>query len=145
MRMRKITAIIIDPKAQFRFSIPFILIFTFCVITSYMIAWEIGREIQRSGIEVEIGHAGVLFLNQIVDRAQTYGVLAMVVLAVLCYLLWLIYSHRIFGPEVSLRRQIDALCKGEYDTRITLRKRDEFKEVADDLNRLAEILSSNSK
>lgn len=145
VRKRKLTAIIIDPSAQVRFSVPFIAIFLFCVFTAFAIAWQIGREIGTSGIEVEIGHAGILFLNQIVDRATSYGVTAMIVLGIFNYFLWLVYSHRIFGPEVSIRRQIDALCKGEYDKRITLRKRDEFKEVADDLNRLAEILASKVK
>jgi len=57
-----------------------------------------------------------------------------------CLVMWIMYSHRIFGPTVPIRRHIGALLSGDYQSRITLRKRDEFKDIAMDLNRLAEKL-----
>jgi len=51
-----------------------------------------------------------------------------------------IYTHRIIGPTVALKRHIRALKDGLYSHRVHLRKHDELKDMAADLNELAEIL-----
>ena len=51
-----------------------------------------------------------------------------------------IYTHRIIGPTVALKRHIKALKDGLYSHRVQLRKHDELKDMAADLNELAEIL-----
>ena len=51
-----------------------------------------------------------------------------------------IYTHRIIGPTVALKRHIKALKDGLYSHRVHLRKHDELKDMAADLNELAEIL-----
>ena len=51
-----------------------------------------------------------------------------------------IYTHRIIGPTVALKRHIRALKDGLYSHRVQLRKHDELKDMAADLNELAEIL-----
>ena len=51
-----------------------------------------------------------------------------------------IYTHRIIGPTVALKRHIRALKDGLYTHRVHLRKHDELKDMAADLNELAEIL-----
>ena len=51
-----------------------------------------------------------------------------------------IYTHRIIGPTVALKRHIKALKDGLYSHRVQLRKRDELKDMAAELNELAEIL-----
>ena len=51
-----------------------------------------------------------------------------------------IYTHRIIGPTVALKRHIRALKDGLYSHRVHLRKHDELKDMAADLNELAEVL-----
>ncbi len=51
-----------------------------------------------------------------------------------------IYTHRIIGPTIALKRHIKALKDGLYSHRVHLRKHDELKDMAADLNELAEIL-----
>jgi len=51
-----------------------------------------------------------------------------------------IYTHRIIGPTVALKRHIKALKDGLYTHRVHLRKYDELKDMAADLNELAEVL-----
>jgi len=51
-----------------------------------------------------------------------------------------IYTHRIIGPTVALKRHIRALKDGLYSHRVQLRKHDELKDMAADLNELAELL-----
>ena len=55
------------------------------------------------------------------------------------------YAHRMIGPMVPIRRQTEALKNGDYSARVTLRKRDAFSELAEDLNELARMLEENEK
>ncbi len=55
------------------------------------------------------------------------------------------YAHRMIGPMVPLRRQIEALKNGDYGARVKLRKRDAFSEIAEDLNELAQVLEEHDK
>jgi signal transduction histidine kinase len=52
-------------------------------------------------------------------------------------------SHRIWGPVIPLRRQINDLKNGNYQARIQLRPGDEFVELAEDLNALAHSLEKS--
>jgi len=51
-------------------------------------------------------------------------------------LIGLLLSHRIAGPVYSIGRYIDMLLQGDYSESLTLRKKDELKELADKMNRL---------
>jgi methyl-accepting chemotaxis protein len=55
------------------------------------------------------------------------------------------YAHRMVGPMVPIRRQIEALKNGDYSARVTLRKRDAFGELAEDLNELTRMLEEHGK
>jgi len=52
----------------------------------------------------------------------------------------LVITHRFYGPMIALRRHTWTLLRGEYEHRTHLRKHDEFKELANDLNQLSERL-----
>lgn len=52
----------------------------------------------------------------------------------------ILYTHRLVGPTFAFRRHIRSLREGRYEVRTALRRHDAFKEVADDLNALAEHL-----
>ena len=52
------------------------------------------------------------------------------------------YTHRLIGPTVALRRQVQALKNGNYRQRVHLRRGDgTFEGLASDLNELTQILS----
>ena len=51
-----------------------------------------------------------------------------------------LYTHRLVGPTIAFRRHIRSLAEGRYNARTYLRKGDAFAEVADELNRLSEIM-----
>jgi len=51
-----------------------------------------------------------------------------------------LYTHRLIGPTIAFKRHIRELASGNYSTRVNLRKRDAFEEVANELNNLAEEL-----
>ncbi len=65
---------------------------------------------------------------------------------VLCVVaICIVYSQKVFGPAVAIRRQIEALKNGDYAARVHLRNGDAFRDIERDLNELAEILESNAK
>lgn len=66
----------------------------------------------------------------------------------LTYLAWFAFrlTHRIAGPIHKFRSAIQAIAKGDYDIPvIRLRKKDEFKELADDLNYMIDTLKQREK
>ena len=60
-------------------------------------------------------------------------IIGMVILSVL-------YMHKLVGPTYAFRRHIRSLAEGRYNARTYLRKGDAFLEVADELNRLSEVM-----
>jgi HAMP domain-containing protein len=64
--------------------------------------------------------------------------LYVILLAAVC----ITYTHKVIGPLNPINRQIDALIAGDYQHRLTLRKKDLplIKEQAEKLNALAATL-----
>lgn len=50
------------------------------------------------------------------------------------------YTHRIYGPLVSIRRFLDDLADGRRPSQLQLRESDQLKELADRLNAIGERL-----
>lgn len=55
------------------------------------------------------------------------------------------FTHRLVGPTYAFRRHIKELSKGNFSSRICLRKSDAFSEVAEDLNKLASDLETRQQ
>ena len=55
----------------------------------------------------------------------------------------LIYSHRIAGPIYRFQKSLEMLINGEANFMIALRKKDEFKYLADKMNTLIDYLRRN--
>lgn len=51
-----------------------------------------------------------------------------------------LYTHKLVGPTIAFRRHIRSIAEGRYNARTYLRKGDAFAEVADELNRLSEMM-----
>jgi hypothetical protein len=54
-----------------------------------------------------------------------------------------LYTHKLVGPTVAFRRHIRLLREGGYHARTFLRKGDAFREVAEELNQLSEVLEKS--
>ena len=66
----------------------------------------------------------------------------------LTFLAWFAFrlTHRIAGPINKFRSAIQSVAKGDYDIPvIRLRKKDEFRELADDLNYMIDHLKQKEK
>ncbi len=78
------------------------------------------------------------------------GILIEIGLSAIVYLILTIatsifLTHRLVGPTIAFRRQIQLLKDHKFDSRVTLRAGDAFSEVADALNNLAEHLESENR
>lgn len=50
------------------------------------------------------------------------------------------YSHRLAGPVYHLEKHLQDMVEGKYDKKLVFRKKDEFKQLADTINKLQEKL-----
>lgn len=55
------------------------------------------------------------------------------------------YTHKIYGPLVSINRFVDDMLEGRVPARLTLRDGDELQDLVVKLNTLAEKLKSKSQ
>lgn len=59
------------------------------------------------------------------------------VLSVFAFLLGIQVSHRLYGPLIPIQRHIGEMLKGNFSSRVALRKGDELLELQESLNGLA--------
>jgi methyl-accepting chemotaxis protein len=135
---RKASNVTVDPKAQLRFAQPFAILLVASLATINLLFWQVFSS--RGAMSSSAPPEAIAYLNNAMGQAVMFSSIGMFVIGVLTLILWLVYSHRIFGPMVPIRRQVEALKSGNFDFKINLRKNDEFKELADELNQLAEHL-----
>jgi len=63
----------------------------------------------------------------------------------LLFFIGIIITHRIAGPVMVIRKKIEDLCGENFAARVRLRKGDEFKDLANTFNELAQHLSGKNK
>ncbi len=81
------------------------------------------------------------------DRfALSWPVVALVVFVfmILSLIMGIAYSHKLAGPIYRVEKTILALINGSRDVKIKLRKKDEFKKLADTINNLILFFKDNS-
>jgi nitrogen fixation/metabolism regulation signal transduction histidine kinase len=54
----------------------------------------------------------------------------------------LLSSHKLAGPVVSLERHLRAVADGNYESRVTFRKKDNLDDFAQGLNQMAEAIEN---
>ncbi len=64
-------------------------------------------------------------------------------LAAIPFIFWgsIIFSHRIAGPLPKIYQALKSIGDGNFDVKLTLRKGDELRELADSINEMARKLS----
>lgn len=77
---------------------------------------------------------------EVLDKLKTpaaFGAGLLLVFLGLSVLLSVRYTHRIYGPLVSIHRQLDELLTGRTVEALSLRESDQLQELAEKLNQLA--------
>jgi methyl-accepting chemotaxis protein len=93
---------------------------------------------QAVGTEFFRAHKTISHTGELLQRGMWVGatVLTLLVVAVAIWALRL--THRIVRPVHTLHRALDELVTGDLGVRLELHRHDEFQEVGDALNRLAD-------
>lgn len=132
---------LIDPQHQLRFAFYLIGggITALMLITLYLlVSLENNlQEVLTKG-QVPLDVSEVLLDH--VGRAELNVTGISLFLMVLSVVTGVRLSHRIYGPIVQIRNHVGQLIDGNYSSRIHLRENDQFIELSEDLNILAENL-----
>jgi methyl-accepting chemotaxis protein len=126
--------VVIDPQMQSDFvvrSVVVLLLFAGCVMGSLF--YTISRY-SRLPVDERLIHATRY------ATITTGVVLVLALVATACY--FILLSHRVAGPAYRLKKVLEALQGGDTTARANLRRGDYLKDVAAQVNRLAEDLGA---
>jgi hypothetical protein len=149
MAMRSVLFFLPDARRVIRFPQPmtqlklpaYLLVAT--LACGAVFAWQSQAAYERM-YELVISEVPETYVVMIREQTHDFAVVSASILAGYMLLvagLCIGYSHRLIGPVVALRRQIQALKDGNYRARTKLRKSDTaFLEMGADLDELATIL-----
>ncbi len=84
-------------------------------------------------------------LVDIVNSVNLKILVSMLIVSPLILALGIFLSHKIAGPVYRIEKTIGKMAQGDFSDRITLRKGDEMKSLADSINKLADSLERSRK
>lgn len=130
---------LVDRAYQIRFvTRVFSAVLAVAVISSLLSTSLLWMNMYRS----ELG-SQTLFVACLVAVAVTLLVELLLAIPVVFYL-GIQQSHRIVGPMNRIKQTLEAIGKGEFSQRITLRQGDALEDLAKAINQMAERLSQRS-
>ena len=113
-------------------------------LTETLVMQYSGPSIQASASSPVVIGADVGDLRAQLRQRDLYFILQIALVIILMGVLvgWyaIRFSHRIAGPVYRLKKSLDDAIAGDYSVRISLRKRDFLKDIADKMNQLLEAL-----
>jgi len=136
---------LVEPVAQIRLPV-FLVTLTAIFVSAF--AWNSHLAYERM-IDLTLAQTQDAFRGDVSDQTADFLIVSSALL--LAYLaavagICLAYTHHLIGPRVALTRQIAALKRGDYSARVELRQSETvFREVADDLNDLAQTLERKDR
>jgi nitrogen fixation/metabolism regulation signal transduction histidine kinase len=84
----------------------------------------------------------IIFAEQ---RKIAIYIAALILLVVsVLFFMGIMITHKIVGPAMVLKKKMQDIADGNYEARIVLRKGDEFKDLADTFNTMAETLQKKA-
>ena len=135
----------VDPRARLRLLLPFLVLVGAVVILGWATN-NIITSVSEQFAGALAGQGPVLdMFHQFIHKLKTAIWIYLAFITLLAIILWAFYSFRIFGPQVAIRRHVKALIAGDYSSRVHLREHDEFMDLADELNQLAESLKESRR
>jgi len=121
---------------QLRWVVPLAALLFFAAAATLLVQYRVSD--QAVGTEFFRAHKTVAHTGVLLRHGVIAGLVALTVVVGATVLLALRLTHRIVRPVHTIHRALDALCSGELGVRVELDRNDEFREVGDALNRLAD-------
>jgi methyl-accepting chemotaxis protein len=137
-KQRRLKNYLINPRVQFRFFTPYLVQLVMVATLIEGILYYNSR-ILREAIP-QVGPESTLLISEMFMKLAVASAVALVFIAVVGFAILLVQSHRLLGPIVPITRFIRGLANGELEQDLILRKNDDLKQVADELNNLAQVL-----
>lgn len=125
---------------QLRWVLPLVALLLVAVLATLAVQYLVSN--QSVGTEFFRAHKTITHTGELLQRGMVIasGALTILVLAVALWAFRL--THRIVRPVHILHRALEALAPGDLGVRVELHREDEFREVAEALNRLVEEFAS---
>ena len=143
---RRIKNFLLQPLIQIKLGLySIILAVLFCFAVGGILYFHLSKfmtiVLELTDVQEEVSELLHLYMS----GAWLWLGIAMFCFLFINILVSVIYTHKLVGPTFAFRRHLQNLAQGRYDIRTYLRKNDAFKEVANDLNHLSEVLEEASK
>ena len=140
---RSIKNYALQPLLQVKLGLYSILLsIAFSIAVSVILYVNLGKftsiVLELTGVEDEVKD----LLIQYMAPAKLQLGFAMFLYILITMVVSIKYTHSLIGPTVAFRRHLRLLAEGNFQYRTKLRPGDAFSEVADDLNKLSEVLQS---
>jgi HAMP domain-containing protein len=142
---RDIQNIFVNPRAQLKYAFVFFgggvgIMCLYIIYFLYDLNFTIESLANTFAIAPEVAHD----LNRAILTASAALLTFAASLTLIMFAAGIALSHRIFGPMVPIQRLVQDLIKGDYKSRGSLRKRDEWQDLMKDLNTLADGLEKKN-
>lgn len=139
---RKLRNYLLEPGVQLRYALYF---FGFSAVAAVLNQMILLRSLQQLllGALLDTHVDGAVLAASVagpLGALSWRSLMLFPILGLCCALFAIRITHRFVGPQVALRRTIDALKHGDYEATCTLRKDDHLQAVATSLNELADAL-----
>lgn len=141
---RKVQNFLISPKIQFRYG-AYLSLFSvaLAVLMGSLFYVSLQEDIDFMIQLTDIPEQADLMISERLTETIYFGFLLIIIFGAICFGAGIYLTHRLVGPTVAFRRHIQKIRDGDYDYRTYLRPKDDFTDIAEELNRLSE--SSKSK
>ncbi len=138
--------ILLQPYVQIRLGIySTVLAFLFAAVIAFIVYWHFGKVydmvLDLTDVREEVGAIVASYLAP----TKTWLGCSILIFLLANVCLTIIFTHKLVGPTYAFRRHLICLQNGEYSARTKLRKGDSFQEVADELNKLSEMLEKKNR
>jgi methyl-accepting chemotaxis protein len=129
--------LIIERGLQLRFA-RFVILYMLlcCFITAFIVFYSLFLVFSESLGNVYPQHR----LPEIFSRAYWAFFWGLGIVVPLIFYGALNFSHRIAGPLPKIYQALKDIGQGKFETRVTLRKKDELRELAETINQMAQKL-----
>lgn len=135
---RKIKNVLVAPQIQIRLFIPYFLVVLIATLLMNGIIYAIMITVYE--LYPEMSPEDTIVLNDVLFKSVMAAAIGLAVTSIVGFAVLSSLSHRLLGPLVPIRRQLQELIAGNYSGKISLRKKDELQLVAEDLNILTSRL-----
>jgi len=129
----------INKKFQLNYAVPSLVLIVLAagaVLAVFLLNSKKTLTAGYSGFEIKVLHTADFFLPVLV--VSTISII--IIIGIIAIFALIFISHRIAGPIFRFQQVLTAIDNGDLTLRFKLREADQFKELADRINALAETM-----